>query len=89
MHRRRITFHLVQAMFDDVADRDDADQPALLHDWNMAEPARRHRLHDVVDRVVARHGDDLRRHVTRDRVIERGSAVFGQDADDVALRNYA
>src|SRR5271156_3708158 len=28
---------LVDLALDDVADRDDADQPALFHDWNMAE----------------------------------------------------
>ena len=34
----------VDVALDDVADRDDADQAPVLHDRNMAKPARRHRL---------------------------------------------
>ncbi len=79
----------VDVALDDVADRDDADQAACFHDWDMAKPTRRHRLHGMVDGVVARRGDDLGRHVARYRIIERGSAMFGEHPDDIAFRKYA
>ena len=79
----------VDVALDDVADGNDADQASVLYDRDMAKPALRHRLHDMLDRVVASHGDDLRRHVTRNRIIERGRAMPGDDADHVALGKNA
>src|SRR5271165_4571058 len=43
----------VDVALDDVADRNDADQPSVLDHGDMAESAFGHRLHDMVDRVVA------------------------------------
>src|SRR5258708_703415 len=79
----------VDVALDHVADGDDADQPAGLHDRNMAKPARRHCLPYVINGVVTGRGDDLRRHVTRHRIIERGGAMFGEDPHHVAFRKDA
>ena len=49
--RRLLALHLLQAVLDHVADRDDADQAALLDHRHMAELAFRHPLHDRADRV--------------------------------------
>jgi hypothetical protein len=89
VHRRRITFHLVQAMFDDVADRDDADRPALIHHREMTEFAFGHALHDARDRLGFRTGRDFPRHGLADGLTERGRTALRERTHDIALRQNA
>ena len=49
--RRLLALHLLKPVLHDVADRDDADQPALLDHRQMAELALGHPLHHRADRV--------------------------------------
>ena len=60
-HRRGIAFHLLKAMLDDVTNRDDADEPALIDHRQMAEFSLRHSLHETRDGLTLR----ARRHFAR------------------------
>mgnify|MGYP000069383608 CR=1 FL=1 len=51
-------YRIVDPLLHDVPDRNNAHQPAILHDRQMAETVARHRLHDELHRV-ALGPDDL------------------------------
>src|SRR5262249_19758331 len=67
---RGLLLHFVQAVLDDVADRDDADHLILLDDRNVAELACRHPLHDRADGLRLAACDDLARHHLSKRLRE-------------------
>ena len=53
-HCVRFALNLVQLMFDNVADADDAAEPAVLLDYrNVADPPNGHRCHDRAHAVMA------------------------------------
>jgi hypothetical protein len=80
---------LGQARLHDVADRDQPDQLAALHDGQMAEAAGGHHLHDLLDRGVGVAGHDIARHDVRRLERQGRRAVRGDGMDDVALRDDA
>ncbi len=88
---QRFLLHLVFAdpPLDDVADRDQADNPFVLDHRQMPEFAQRHHFHDRGDRIGRPATDDLARHHRADRLVEHASAAIAEHADDVALRQDA
>ena len=84
-----LALHLMHAVLDDVADRDDADEPALIDDRHVAELSGRHALHDAGDGFALVAGLDLARHRAADRLVEHGSAALGERTHDVAFGNDA
>ena len=73
-----LALDLLEPPLHHVADRDDADEPALLHDRKMAEFARGHPLHDRRDGVGFGAGHHLARHHRRDIVVERRRPALAQ-----------
>src|SRR5438876_3297072 len=75
---QRLLFALVflDAPFDDVADRDQADDPISLDHRQMPELARRHHLHERGNGVGLPAGDHLARHHRMNRFVEHRSAAF-------------
>src|SRR5258708_552155 len=80
---------LVEAVPDEVADADEADELAALHHRQVAHAMRGHHLHDLVDAVRGRAGGDVRRHQLMHLVGECLGAVAGEGVDDVALGEHA
>src|SRR6516165_5959639 len=60
-HRRGVALHLLQTMFNDVADGYDADKTALINNRKMAEFPCRHPLHEACDCFTLGAG----RHLSR------------------------
>ena len=85
LQRLSLIVQSTNVALDDVADRDDADQSAVLHYRNMAKPTVRHRFHDVFDTGAFIDRDDPRCHVTRHSLLQRISASLRHGANDVAL----
>src|ERR1700730_13946163 len=83
--RRGFFFHLVEPVFDHVADRDDAGETAALDHGQMAELALGHALHQARDgfRLVAGH--HLAGHHLPDLLLERSRPVRRERAHDVPL----
>jgi hypothetical protein len=88
---QRFLFGLVftDPPFDDVADGNQADNPAVLDHRQMPEFARRHHFHDRTDSVGLLAADDLARHDRADRLVEHRSPAFAEHAHDVTLRQDA
>src|SRR6266446_6133682 len=82
---RGLFLHFLQAMLDDVADRDDADHLILLDDRNVAELARRHPLHDRADSLRLAAYDDIARHHLSKRLREHVGALFAKHPHNVAF----
>src|SRR5690606_27024878 len=55
--------------FDEIADRDHADDLVLVDDRQVTNAPVRHDLHALAYRVERRHGDDGRGHDLRDRCV--------------------
>src|SRR5664279_5234756 len=87
-HRLGLLLDFPDALLDHVADRHQTDQLALGHHRHVTEFSLRHPLHDAGDAVVLAAGGDVARHHLTDWKRERGGAVFGDRAHDVALRQY-
>src|SRR5882724_6397809 len=62
LERLGLVLGFFQPRLDHVADRDEAEQFAALHDGQVAEAAGGHGLHDFVDRIVGIAGHDIARH---------------------------
>src|SRR5580658_8771515 len=75
--------------FDYVADRNQADNPAVLDHRQMPEFAQRHHFHDRADGIALLAADHLARHHRTDRFFEHRRAAFAEHADDVAFRQDA
>ena len=79
----------LNTQLDDVADRNQTDQPAVLHHRQMPEFFRRHDFHEVGDRIRQTATDDLAGHGGADRLVERTCAAFVKRTDDVTLGQNA
>src|SRR6202020_1818141 len=79
----------LHAPFDDIADRNQADDPLAIEDRQVAEFSERHHLHDRADGIGLLAAHDLARHHRTDRLFEDGSAALAEHAHDVALRQDA
>src|SRR5215471_15666506 len=82
---RGLLLHFVQAVLDDVADRDDADHLILLDDRNVAELACRHLLHDRADGLRRAACDDIARHHLSKLLREHVGALFAKHPHNVAF----
>src|ERR1700687_2248938 len=74
---------------DDVADRNQADNPVALEHRQMPELAHRHDFHDCADGVGLPATNDLARHDRTDRLVKHASTAFAEHAHDVAFRQDA
>src|SRR3954464_14846120 len=81
-----LALDVLDAPLDDVADRDDAVELAVLLDRDMAEAASGHDLHDLVDAVAFGAAPDLGGHRVAHGLRQRPRPFLGDDAHDVALR---
>ena len=75
----------VDAILDEIADADDADERALADNGKMAEAPLRHARHELAHRILGLAGDDAPRHERVDRHRHEGGAVLGEGMHDVAL----
>jgi hypothetical protein len=82
-HRPRFVLHFVHAVLHDVADRDNADEPALIDHRHVAKLSGCHPLHDAGDRFTFVAGLNLPRHRSTHRKIERGYAALRQPSQCV------
>src|SRR5215831_8510246 len=71
-HVLGLVLDFLDACLDDVTDRDDSSEAAVLDDGQMAEAASGHAAHDAVDRFVFAAGHHLARH---DRVDPCGEDI--------------
>jgi len=83
--RSGFLLHFVQAVLDDVSDRDNAHDLILLDDRDVAELARRHALHDRFYRLGLAAGDDFARHHLCKRFVENVGALPGKRPYNVAF----
>src|SRR6266436_4566275 len=88
---QRFLFGLVfpDPPFDDVADRYQADNLAILDHRQMPEFARGHHFHDRGDGVGLPAADDLACHHRADRLVERRCTALAEHAHDVTFRQDA
>src|SRR5579863_4861813 len=84
-----LVFVFPHAPFDDVADRNQADQPLALDNRQMPEFSKRHRLHDRGHRIGWFAADYFARHDRADRLVEDGSSPLAERAHNVTLRQDA
>ena len=84
-HRRRVGLDLVHPIFDQIADRDDADDRAALDHRQMADAPPGHQRKRAHDLGLGLDGDRRRGHDPLDRPVEHRGAVAPQAIDDVAL----
>src|SRR5947207_10573439 len=70
---------------DDIADRDQADYPALLDHRQVPELAQRHHFHNAGDGVGLPATDDFAGHHRADGFVEYAGATLAQRAYDIAL----
>src|SRR5579872_1943174 len=88
-HRRGFALHFLEPVLDHVADRNHSDQTALLDDWDMAELALGHALHDAADGVVLVARFNPTGHRLADRLVECSRTARRQRLHNVALRYHA
>src|SRR6185437_5621073 len=80
---------ILDAPFDDVADRDQPDDAVTLEHWQVPEFAERHHFHDRCDGVVLPATYDLACHRRADRLVEHACTPLAQFAHDITLRENA
>src|ERR1700730_15450269 len=87
--RLRLELDLVEAVLDEVADADDAAQPPVGHDREMADAPVGHLGHQFADRVAGLAGDDVAGHDPADRERQEIGGLLGKRDHDIALRQDA
>ena len=70
-------------LFDHIANRNDARELALLHDWHMTEFSGGHALHQIMQRVALGAGDDVARHHLSHWSLERLRAIGEEQGFEV------
>src|SRR5258707_1406163 len=75
----------LDAVLDEVADADDADEDAVLDDGQVTKAMLGHACHQIAYGVFGNAGDDLARHQLVDRHRQQRGALLGEGMDDVAL----
>src|SRR6202035_4024378 len=86
-HRARLVFDFVEPVLDDVADADDAAQPAVLDHREMADAAVRHFRHQLVDGIRQLASHHPPGHHLGDVERQQSGSVVGHAVHDVALRD--
>src|ERR1019366_10269068 len=85
VHRRRVTFHLMQPMLDHITDRYDSDQLPLVDHGDVAGSSLGHAFHDVEHTLVLVAGRDFAGHRLAHRLLERSRAAFGERTHNVSF----
>ena len=85
VHRRRVTFHLMQPVLDHITDRYDSDQLPLVDHGDVAESSLGHAFHDVEHTLVLVAGRDFAGHRLAHRLLERCRAAFGERTHNVSF----
>src|SRR3954451_22021042 len=76
---------LFDAILDQIADADDADQNTVADHRKMAEAMLSHARHQLAHRVLGDAGNDLARHQPVDGGRQQPSALLGQRMNDITL----
>src|ERR1700735_3314069 len=82
---RRVGLRLLDPMLDDVSNRHESHNLALIDNRHMPELAERHALHDVGNRFAVVAGLDLARHGLAHRFVQRACTARSKRAYDVSL----
>ena len=77
---------LVVHDFDDVADRDYADQLTAVDHGNLGNPPFAHRAHDIIDIIDDIAGDGIRGHDLGDSHPAESLTPIVEDPKDIPLR---
>src|SRR4051812_19568521 len=84
-----VALQLADAVRDDVADRNDADEAPVVDHRHVPDPPLGHGLGNAVDGVVARAADHRRAHDAIDPLLQHLRTQLGGLPHDVALGDHA